>query len=101
MAHGHAQGHLHHRAGPPAVQEATFHVHKVSMYMKTLLALVVLMIATVIFAHIHFPDINLGLFTLRGTLINNIVAMTIATVKALLVMNFFMGVKFATKLTKL
>jgi cytochrome c oxidase subunit 4 len=95
MSHGH--GHLHHRAGPPAVQEHTFHVHKVSMYMNTLLALVVLMIAAVVLAHVHFPDLGF----IKGTLINNIVAMTIATIKALLVMNFFMGVKFATKLTRL
>lgn len=95
MSHGH--GHLHHRAGPPAVQESTFHVHKVSMYMKTLMALVVLMILTVVLAHVHIPDVG----PIPGTLLNNIVAMTIATIKAALVINFFMGVKFATKLTKL
>lgn len=99
MAHGH--GHLHHRAGPPAVQEHTFHVHKVSLYMKTLMGLVVLMVATLIFAHVHFPDIPLGPVTIHGTLINNLVAMAIATMKALLVINFFMGVKYATKLTRL
>jgi len=101
MAHGQAHGHLHHRAGPPSVQEHTFHVHPVTMYLKTLVALVILMIATVIFAQIPFKDVPIfGLTTLPGTMINNIIAMAIAVTKALLVLNFFMGTKFATKLTK-
>lgn len=70
------------------------------MYFKTLLALVVLMIATVVFAQVPFADFNLGFATLHGTMINNLIAMTIATIKALLVLNFFMGTKYATKLTR-
>ncbi|HVT12091.1 MAG TPA: hypothetical protein VHE55_07475 [Fimbriimonadaceae bacterium] len=100
MAHGHAHGHLHHRSGPPSVQESTFHVHPPKMYFLTLVALVILMTATVVFAQFHFPDISLGIATLHGTMINNLIAMAIATAKALLVLNFFMGTKFATKLTK-
>jgi cytochrome c oxidase subunit IV len=99
MSHGH--GHLHHRSGPVPVQESTFHVHSPMLYMKTLAALVVLMILTVIFGQIPFLDLNLGFVRLHGTLMNNLVAMAIAVMKALLVMNFFMGVKYTTKLAKL
>lgn len=99
MAHGH--GHLHHRSGPAAVQESTFHVHPVSLYLKTVVSLLILMAATVVLAQVPFPDINLGFMRVPGTLINNLIAMAIATTKALLVINFFMGVKYATKLTKL
>jgi cytochrome c oxidase subunit IV len=101
MAHGTSHGHLHHRSGPVAIQEPTFHVHSPMLYAKTLVALVILMIATVIFAQVPFPDVNLGIATLHGTMINNIIAMAIAVTKALLVLNFFMGTKFATRLTKL
>jgi cytochrome c oxidase subunit IV len=101
MAHEQAHGHLHHRAGPVAKQESTFHVQKPGLYMRTLFALLGLMIATVVFAEFHFPDVNLGFFTLHGTMINNFVAMAIAVCKALLVLMFFMGLKYSTKLTKL
>src|SRR5260221_3136527 len=59
------------------------------------------MVATVVFAQMPFPNLNLGFATLHGTMINNIIAMAIAVTKASLVINFFMGVKYATKLTKL
>lgn len=101
MAHGQAHGHLHHRSGPASVQEHTFHVHPPAMYFKTLVALVILMTLTVVLAQVPFPDINLGIATLHGTMINNLIAMGIATTKALLVLNFFMGTRFATKLTRL
>lgn len=101
MAHGQPHGHLHHRSGPPAVQESTFHVHHPWIYVRTLLLLVILMIATVVFAQIPFWDLKLGSVTLHGTLFNNLVAMTIAIMKALLVISFFMGVIYSTKLTKL
>jgi cytochrome c oxidase subunit 4 len=95
MAHG--QGHLHHRSGPAATQEPTFHVHSPLLYIKTLVALVILMIMTVVFAQFHFPDIG----PIKGTMINNLLAMAIAVTKASLVMSFFMGVIYSTKLTKL
>lgn len=101
MAHAPAHGHLHHRTGPAAVQESTFHVHKTSMYVKTVVALIILMALTVILAQVPFPDVNFGLFTLHGTMINNLIAMAIATAKALLVINFFMGIRYATKLSRL
>jgi len=71
------------------------------MYVRTVLLLIVLMASTVYFALIPFPDVNLGLTILPGTMINNIIAMGIATAKATLVLNFFMGTKFATRLTKM
>lgn len=96
-----SHGHLHHRTGPPAPQESTFHVHKPSLYLSTLLKLVVLMVLTVILAQVPFPDLNLGVLTIHGTIFNNVVAMTIAVLKALLVLSFFMGFKYATRLTRL
>ena len=101
MAHGQQHGHLHHRAGPPAVKEHTFHVHPPALYIKTLLGLLTLMILTVIFGQIPFWDIKLGNFVIHGTMLNNFVAMAIAVAKALLVISFFMGFKYATKLTKM
>lgn len=62
------------------------------MYVKTLLALIFLMVATIVAAEVHFPG---------GTVTNNIVAMVIAITKALLVISFFMHVKFGTTLIKL
>ncbi len=59
------------------------------------------MIATVILALVAFPDVNLGFAKLPGTMINNFIAMGIATMKALLVLNVFMGTRYATRLTKL
>lgn len=97
MAHEQPHGHLHHRAGPVAKQEPTFHVHHPWIYLRTLILLVILMIATVVCAQIHFADIG----PIRGTMINNMIAMAIAVTKALLVISFFMGVIYSTKLTKL
>lgn len=101
MAHAHGHGHLHHRTGAASIQEPTFHVHPVGLYLRTLVALVILMSATVVFAQIPFPDLSLGFLTIHGTMINNVVAMAIAVTKAILVMNFFMGAKYSTRLTKL
>lgn len=68
------------------------HIISPAVYVKVLLALVVLMLATVFAAQIQFPG---------GTIVNNIVAMTIAVIKGSLVIMFFMGVKYGTKLTQL
>jgi cytochrome c oxidase subunit IV len=67
------------------------HVTPISTYTMVLIALVVLMALTVGAAQIALPG---------GTVVNNIVAMTIAVVKASLVVWFFMGVRHNTKLTK-
>jgi cytochrome c oxidase subunit 4 len=101
MAHAQGHGHLHHRTGPPAVQESTFHVHHPWIYIRTLILLVILMFLTVALAQIPFWDLKIFGITFHGTLFNNLVAMTIAVIKALLVISFFMGVIYGTKLTKL
>ncbi len=75
-----------------ATTEQHAHVLPPSTYVKTLLALVVLMFLTVWAAQQTFPG---------GTIVNNIIAMTIAVIKGSLVIMFFMGVKYGTKLTKL
>lgn len=70
------------------------HAHLVhpKIYFATLVALVVLMLATVFASQIQFPG---------GTVVNNVIAMTIAIIKAGLVVAIFMGVKYGTNLTKL
>lgn len=68
------------------------HILHISVYVRTLLALMVLMLLTVWAAQVQFPG---------GTIVNNIIAMTIAVIKATLVVLFFMHVKFSTKITQL
>lgn len=73
------------------------HVIPIKTLVKTGAALIVLMFLTVWWAKIAYtilPDAPIASF------INNVVAMTIAVVKALLVIMIFMGVKWGTKLTK-
>jgi cytochrome c oxidase subunit 4 len=72
-------------------QESTHHVTSPRTFVVVLIALTVLMVATIFAAeglHLH-------------GLLGNIVALSIACTKATLVVMFFMGVLFATKLTKL
>jgi cytochrome c oxidase subunit 4 len=65
------------------------HVSSPKMYVMVFLALLVLTVITVAVAYQ-----DLGAF-------NDIVALTIATTKALLVVLFFMHVKYSTRLTAL
>lgn len=65
------------------------HVTPISTYAKTFGVLVVLMLLTVWASEIRL-----------GSLANNLVAMAIAVTKAVLVILFFMGVKYGTKLIK-
>jgi cytochrome c oxidase subunit IV len=74
MEHGHDHAHDH-------------HITPVAVYMKTFLTLLVLMIMTIVVSYW-----NLGVM-------NNVVAMVIAITKATLVVLFFMGVKYGTRLT--
>lgn len=71
---------------------AKHHITPVTTYLATWGLLLVLMLATVAAAKVQFPG---------GTMTNNIVAMAIATVKAVFVILIFMGVKYTTKLAKL
>ena len=68
------------------------HIVPISTYAKTLFLLFILMATTLWAAFVTFPG---------GTIINNIIAMTIACIKAGLVVSIFMGVYYGTKLTKL
>lgn len=68
------------------------HVFPVSMYAKTLVVLFLLMGLTIWASHWHMPG---------GTVSNNILAMVIACTKGMLVIQFFMHVKFGTTLIKL
>jgi caa(3)-type oxidase subunit IV len=73
------------------------HIVPTGTYVKTLLALVVLMALTVWIAGFNLPAIG----PLSGTVVNQVVALIIAVTKATLVVTIFMGVKFGTKLIKL
>ena len=68
------------------------HIVSPTTYKLVLAALVILMLLTVGASYVQFPG---------GTIVNNIVAMTIAVIKGSLVVLFFMGVKYGTKLTQL
>jgi caa(3)-type oxidase subunit IV len=77
------------------------HVFPISMYGKTLVALLILMALTIWAATLHIGNITLGPVTINGSLIANLLAMTIAVIKGMLVIQFFMHVKFGTDLIKL
>jgi cytochrome c oxidase subunit 4 len=74
-----------------AHQEHTHHITPISVYVKTFAALTVLMLLTV--AVVYFP--------FHLSVVNNAINLTIAVIKASLVVAFFMGVKYSTHLTKL
>jgi cytochrome c oxidase subunit IV len=65
-----------------------------STYAKNFAILLILMVLTIAAAQFHIGPEGWSLF-------NNLIAMAIATTKAVLVILFFMGVKYGTKLTKL
>lgn len=75
----------------------THHVIPTRVYFQTLIALIVLMVITVAVAGVQLSDI--GPFS--GTVLNQVVALVIAGIKATLVISIFMGVKYSTNLTKL
>jgi cytochrome c oxidase subunit 4 len=77
------------------------HVFPVSMYAKNLLALFALMALTIWASTWHFNDVPLGPITLNASVISNTIAMAIAVFKALLVISFFMHVRYGTTLIKL
>ncbi|HMS56316.1 MAG TPA: cytochrome C oxidase subunit IV family protein [Fimbriimonadaceae bacterium] len=75
------------------------HITPMSVYVKTLFALAFLMALTIAASYVDFGKI-IGNSAL-GSVINNVIAMTIACLKAVLVIQFFMGVKYSSKLTKM
>lgn len=78
-----------HAPTPHAAHE--HHVNPVSYYLKVAILLTILMGATIGFAFVDFHNV----------VINNLIALFIATVKAGLVVWYFMHVKFASVLGKL
>lgn len=68
------------------------HIVPTATYVAVLVALTVLMLATIGASYVNFPG---------GVLVNNLIAIGIACIKAFLVIWFFMGIKWATKLTRL
>jgi cytochrome c oxidase subunit IV len=78
----------HHAEHPPAGHNGhEHHITPISVYLKTYVILMVLMVATVLVAPVHLGPLN------------NVVAMAIAVTKAALVVLFFMQVKYGTRLT--
>ena len=74
------------------------HIVPTITYIKTILTLFVLMVATVLIAvNVQFPSV--GFFS--GTVLNQVVALIIACAKAYLVITIFMGVKWVTPLTRM
>lgn len=65
------------------------HIVPIKVYLLVYVALLVLLVATVGAAHL--PG--------HHTLLNNVIALTIAVVKAVLVMLYFMHVRYSTRLT--
>ena len=68
------------------------HITPISTYAKVLVILMILMLLTIGAAELHISD---------NSYVNNGIAMTIAIVKATLVVAYFMGVKYGTKLIKM
>lgn len=79
------------------------HVFPISMYVKTLALLLILMVLTIAAAQVNLAHVfqDRGWSPALGTVFNNVIAMTIAVVKAVCVVFFFMHVKYGTDLIKL
>jgi caa(3)-type oxidase subunit IV len=73
------------------------HIVPTSTYALTLVKLLVLMTATVLIAQWQAPDIG----PVSGTVVNQVIALVIAIMKAYLVVTIFMGVKWVTPLTRM
>lgn len=84
-------------ATPAPQVDYEHHIIHPMVYARVLAALLVLMFTTVYVARFNLPDIG----PISGTVVNQTVALVIAVAKALLVILFFMGVKYSTSLTKL
>ncbi len=83
----HAASHDHHVTPPSAL-------------IANLLKLAFFMALTIVAALVDFGHI-LPVSSAAGSFINNVVAMTIACIKAYLVVSVFMGVKWGSKLIKM
>lgn len=79
------------------------HVFPIGMYIKTLIVLLILMVLTIAAAQVNFGHLfaERGWSAALGSVFNNVIAMTIAVIKGMLVIQFFIHVKFGTDLIKL
>ncbi|MGD0425473.1 MAG: cytochrome C oxidase subunit IV family protein [Candidatus Acidiferrales bacterium] len=77
------------------------HVVAVKTYLGIFIALLVLTGLTTGAAFIDFGDLHTGIPLLRVIPLNTVVALAIAVVKMLLVILFFMHVKYSSGLTKI
>ncbi|MBC8066300.1 MAG: cytochrome C oxidase subunit IV family protein, partial [Chlorobia bacterium] len=79
------------------------HVFPIGMYIKTLVVLLVLMVLTIAVAQVNLAHVfaDRGWSPALGSVANNVIAMTIAVIKGMLVISFFMHVKFGSDLVKL
>ena len=92
-------GHTKYKPGEIA-WGAEHHIQPVSTYRNTIIWLFILMGATIAASFWHIGDLHVAGRAIPGTFFNNIIAMTIAVVKATLVVLFFMHVKISTPLTR-
>lgn len=83
-------------ATTPHTTGGTHHITQPKTYIAVFIALVVLMAATVAASYWTIPNVG----PIPGVWINNFLALGIAAAKALLVIMFFMGVKYSSNLTK-
>ncbi len=74
------------------MSEHGHHITPIRTYFLTFMALLILMALTIGAYEVHFTS---------NSYINNGIALTIAIIKATLVVMFFMGVKYTSALTKL
>ena len=92
-------GHTNKFAPGEVAWGAEHHILPVFVYRRTIIALFVLMGLTIWAATWHIPDNPLGI-PIAATAVKNVIAMSIAIVKACLVIMFFMHVRFSTSLTR-
>jgi caa(3)-type oxidase subunit IV len=93
--------HANHKAGHGA-GHGGHHAIPITKLVGTLIFLAVMMVATIAwaqFAHAYPKGIG-PLSAAQFSYLNNFIAMGIAVVKAIAVVNIFMGVKFASNLVK-
>ncbi|MBL8727148.1 MAG: cytochrome C oxidase subunit IV family protein [Planctomycetes bacterium] len=86
-AHSHSQGHADH--GNPALQMGHHHVSSAKMFFNVLVALLILTGITVAASRVDFGGANM------------LIAMGIASIKASLVIAFFMHLKWDTAINKI
>lgn len=77
------------------------HITPVSTYVKTYLVLMGFMVLTIAAARLPYLEAAAFLRSPIGSVLNNVVALTIAIVKAVIVVAIFMGLRYSSKLVRL